>query len=187
MKSGIIMDMKKILEAARKKHDKNNNKIPDFIERWDENMIKFFWKNSNITARWALFIIFFWFGILKVFGVSPAGPLVTSLVEVMFGNSVSPQSFLIYFGAFEAITGFLILLPKFERITFAILASHFVATAAPLLILSEITWYGVMQPTLVGQYILKNLALLAIGMFLYGRLRPMSKTNSMWGEDKVIN
>lgn len=179
--------MQKMMQKMKAKHDTNSNNIPDCIERWDEQMIKFFWKNSNMTARWALFIIFFWFGILKVFGVSPAGPLVTALTEVMFGNSVSPVQFLIWFGAFEAITGFLILLPKFERITFMILSFHFIATAAPLFILTDITWYGIMQPTLVGQYILKNLALLAIGLFLYGRLRPMTKTHSMWGEEKVIN
>lgn len=179
--------MKKMMKKIGDAHDKNQNHIPDCVERWDEKMINFFWKNSNRTARWALFIIFFWFGILKVFGVSPAGPLVISLVDVMFGNSVSPDQFLIWFGGFEAITGFLILFPRYERITFAILSFHFLATAAPLFVLTDITWYGFAQPTLVGQYILKNLALLAIGIFLYGRLRPMSKTHSMWGEDKKIN
>ncbi|MCA9353228.1 hypothetical protein KC901_03535, partial [Patescibacteria group bacterium] len=160
--------------------------IPDAIERIDENLITFFWRNSNMTARIALFSILFWFGVLKVFGVSPAGPLVVSLVEVVFHNSVSPEHFLIYFGAFEAVTGILLLFPKFERITFVILSLHFLATAAPLVVLTDITWYGFMQPTLTGQYILKNLALLAIGMFLYGRLRPIRKTNSLWGEDKAI-
>ena len=110
-----------------------------------------------------------------------------ALVEVMFGSAVTPDSFLIWFGALEAITGILILFPRYERITFLILAFHFIATAFPLLVLPDIAWYGFAQPTLTGQYILKNLALLAIGMFLYGRLRPMSKTHSMWGEDKVIN
>jgi uncharacterized membrane protein YkgB len=179
--------MQKTLQKVQENYDVNNNDIPDFIERWDEQMIKFFWKNSNMTARWALFIIFFWFGILKVFGVSPAGPLVVALTEVMFGDSVSPDQFLIWFGGLEAVTGFLLLLPKFERLTFLLLGFHFIATAFPLFVLPDITWYGIMQPTLVGQYILKNLALLAIGIFLYGRLRPMRKTHSMWGEDKVIN
>lgn len=169
------------------KRDINNNGINDFLEKIDENMIRFFWKNSNVTARIALFIIFFWFGILKVFGVSPAGPLVIALTEVMFGNAVSPQQFLIWFGGLEAVTGFLVLLPRFERVTFLILLFHFVATAFPLFVLADITWYGIMQPTLVGQYILKNLALLAIGLFLYGRLRPISKTHSLWGEEKKIN
>ena len=166
-------------------HD-DNNSSSSMIVRIDERMIKFFWKNSNMTARIALFIIFFWFGILKVFSVSPAGPLVTSLVDFLFSNSVSPEQFIIWFGGVEAITGFLILLPKFERITFIILFLHFVSTALPLFVLPEITWYGFFQPTLVGQYILKNLALIAIGMFLYGRLKPISKTHSLWGEYKKI-
>lgn len=161
-------------------------KVLNWFERIDERAIKFFWKNSNFTARIALFIIFFWFGILKVYGVSPAGPLVVSLVEVMFGNAISPSHFLIWFGAFEAVTGILLLVPKFERVTFLILLFHFFATAAPLVILTDITWYGFFQPTLTGQYILKNLALVAIGLFLYGRLKPMSLTHSMWGEDKEI-
>ncbi len=168
-------------------HDRNGNNIPDMLERWDEKMINYFWKNSNMTARIALFVIFFWFGILKVFGVSPAGPLVAELCQFMFGDAVSPVTFGMYFGAFEAITGFLVLLPKFERITFLILFGHFIATAFPLFVLPEITWYGIMQPTLVGQYIIKNLALIAIGLFLYGRLEPMTKTHTLWAQDKSLD
>lgn len=161
-------------------------KILNWFENLDEKAIRFFWRNSNLTARIALFVIFFWFGILKVFEVSPAGPLVFSLVEIMFGNAISPQLFSMWFGGLEAITGILILAPRFERLTFLILLFHFVSTAIPLFILGDITWYGILQPTLTGQYILKNLALLAIGLFLYGRLKPMSKTHSIWGEDKEL-
>lgn len=183
-----IQDM--VIEKIKKmkqQRNKNNNNIPDYIEHIDERMITFFWKHAHVAARIALFIIFFWFGILKVFGVSPAGPLVVALTEFMFGSSVSPDQFLIWFGGLEAVTGFLLLLPKFERITFVLLFFHFIATAFPLFVLPDFTWYGIMQPTLVGQYILKNLALLAIGLFLYGRLRPISKTHSLWGEDKLID
>lgn len=179
--------MKKVFLSINQKKDLDNKNISNYIEKCDEHLIHFFWKHSNTTARWALFIIFFWFGFLKIIGLSPAGPLVVSLTEVMFGSTVSPNQFLIWFGGLESITAFLILLPRFERVTFSLLFFHFVATAFPLLVLPDITWYGIMQPTLVGQYILKNLALLAIGLFLYGRLRPMSKTHSFWGEDKLIN
>jgi uncharacterized membrane protein YkgB len=179
--------MKKIFLSIQKNKYHKNDTVHNNLEKFDETLINFFWKHSNTTARWALFIIFFWFGILKVFGISPAGPLVIALTEVIFGYSVSPDQFLIWFGGLESITAFLILLPRFERVTFGLLIFHFISTAFPLFVLTEITWYGIMQPTLVGQYILKNLALLAIGLFLYGRLRPMTKTHSFWGEDKVIN
>ncbi len=163
-----------------------NEKMITFIERFDSSFIKYFWRHSNQTARIALFIIFFWFGILKVLGVSSAGPLVVSLVDVMFGGAVSPAQFLIWFGGFEAVTGVLVLIPRFERITFPILLIHFVATALPLFILVDITWYAPFIPTLIGQYIIKNLALLSIGIFLFGRLKPMTTTHSLWGEDKDI-
>lgn len=111
-----------------------------------------------------------------------------ALTEVMFGSAVSPDQFLIWFGGLESITAFLILMPRFERVTFGLLFFHFIATAFPLFVLPDITWYTPgLVPTLVGQYILKNLALLAIGLFLYGRLRPMTKTHSFWGEDKNIH
>jgi len=189
----MMHDMKKWIERYRHHTHKDTCVVSKdlstskWYERLDEKVISFFWCHSNITARLALFIIFFWFGILKVFGLSPAGPLVNALVEVMFGDFVSPESFLIYFGAFEAITGFLILLPKWERITFAILLAHFIATMMPMFVLPDITWYAPFAPTLTGQYIIKNLALLSIGLFLYGRLKPMTSTHSVWAEEREEN
>lgn len=164
--------------------DKNNNSIPDGIERIDEKMIQYFHRNSGHIARIALFVIFFWFGILKVFALSPAEPLVVALTQFIFGDLISPEAFLVWFGALEAITGFLILLPRFERLTFSLLFLHFIATAFPLAVLPEFTWEGFLIPTLTGQYIIKNLALLSLGIFLFGRLKPMSETNSWRGEER---
>lgn len=169
------------------RYDKDQDGIPDVIANFDEHIINFFWRHSEKIARIALFIIFFWFGILKVFSVSPADTLVSSLVSAVFGNVISPELFLIWFGGLEAITAFLILLYRFERLTFALLFLHFIATAFPLILLPELTWNGIFQPTLIGQYILKNLALLSIGIVLFGRLKPITKTHSLWGEDKELN
>jgi uncharacterized membrane protein YphA (DoxX/SURF4 family) len=69
-----------------------------------------------------LFIIFVWFGLLKVLLISPAGPLVTSLLQSTFLGFIDPDTFVRYFGVFEVVLGAMILLPKLERITFAILA-----------------------------------------------------------------
>lgn len=160
-------------------------KILNWFEGLDERAINYFNNHSNAMARIALFIIFFWFGILKVFAMSPAGPLVDSLVQLMFGNLISPEIFSIWFGAFEAVTGIFILMSRFDRITVIILVLHFIATAAPLAVLPAITWEGFMQPTLTGQYIIKNLALLVIAFSIYARLQPMSTTHSVWGENKI--
>ncbi|USN52631.1 MAG: hypothetical protein H6759_00930 [Candidatus Nomurabacteria bacterium] len=45
------------------------------ISRFDAATIHFAQKNGEAMARIALFIIYFWFGSLKVFGLSPPIPL----------------------------------------------------------------------------------------------------------------
>lgn len=150
----------------------------------DNNLIKVFRNYADEFARFALFIIFFWFGILKVFELSPAGPLVHSLLESTFLSGISPELFIMWFGAFEAITGVMILIPKFERITFILLALHLGTTILPLFLLPGITWDIVgIAPSLTGQYIIKNLALLSVGLLLYARLVPIAKTGSFWGKE----
>lgn len=161
-------------------------KILNWLEHFDERAIKYVSTHGNLLARIALFIIFFWFGVLKVFALSPADPLVGSLVEMMFGNLISPEVFSIWFGAFEALLGILILVPRFARITTVVLILHLIATAAPLAVLPTITWEGFMQPTLIGQYIIKNLALLVLALFIYARMKPMSTTHSVWAEKNTL-
>jgi uncharacterized membrane protein YphA (DoxX/SURF4 family) len=150
----------------------------------DNFFINWLREYADECARVALFIIFFWFGILKLYGLSPAGPLVEALLQVTFLNGLPPEQFLIWFGGFEAITGFLILVPRLERLTFFVLLTHLVTTVMPLFLLPEITWYQFpIAATLTGQYIIKNLALLSIGLLLYARIIPMSQSKSFWAEE----
>lgn len=147
------------------------------IEKVDNYLITWLHKWGDEFGRVSLFIIFFWFGILKLYNLSPAGPLVESLMQVTVLSNIPAQQFLIFFGAFEAITGVLILIPKLERVTFILLFLHLCTTVMPLFLLPEVTWVipGV-AATLTGQYIIKNLALLSVGLFLYARITPIAKT-----------
>jgi hypothetical protein len=43
-----------------------------------------------------------------------------------------------------------------------------------------------MLPNLVGQYIIKNVALLSLGLVLFARLKPMTLTHSIKGEEEPI-
>lgn len=154
-----------------------------YLEKFDTSIIHFFRKYSDEFARIAFFIVFFWFGILKVFLVSPAGPLVTELLNNTFLHFIPENTFMILFGLFEVIIGILALIPKLERITFAVMGFHLITTALPLFILVDTTWYAVFVPTLVGQYILKNLVLLASGMVLFAHIKPMSETHKILAEE----
>ncbi len=153
------------------------------LEHFDLRIINALHKYSDEFGRFALFVLFFWFGVVKVFELSPAGPLVEALFNStflqFFGDAAT---FTIYFGVFEMILGIIVLIPKMERITFAVMGFHLATTVLPLFILPEITWDAFLVPSLTGQYIIKNIALLALGMLLLARVKPMTKTHSIWAQ-----
>lgn len=154
------------------------------IERFDARVINFFRKYSDEFARFSFFIVFFWFGILKTFQISPAGPLVLDLLNNTFLRFISESTFMISFGLFEMLIGLLILTPRMERITFFLMLLHLITTAMPLWVLPEITWDSYLAPSLIGQYIIKNMVLLASGMMLFARIKPMSETHTVFGEEE---
>lgn len=117
-------------------------------------------------GRVSLFIIYFWFGILKVIGVSPAESLVETLFEGTIGRFIQFSTFTISFGILECLIGAIWLFPRFTKIAFWALILHMGATFLPVLVLPGETWQYWFTPTLVGQYIIKNFALISTGLFL---------------------
>lgn len=116
-------------------------------------------------GRISLFVVFFWFGILKVIGVSPAHDLVVSLLEITMSFFPS-EEFVIIFGIFEMIIGILFLIPKLSKVVLTILVLHMITTFLPLIMLPELSWQAAFAPTLVGQYILKNVVIVALAFLL---------------------
>src|SRR3989344_5087812 len=127
----------------------------------DEKIIHYMRRVFFPFARFAIFIIFFWFGILKVLGASPASPLVLSLLAETL-PFITPETFLIYFGIFEIIIGISFTIPRFERFAIMLLLIHMVPTGLPLFMLTTITWKNTFAPTMEGQYIIKNILLLNV-------------------------
>ncbi len=123
-------------------------------------MIEHFIKNF---ARGALFIVYAWFGVLKLFDASPANPLVSSLLERTL-PFISFGQFIVLLGIFEVIIGVLFLLPRYRRLTSLLFGLHMVMTTAPLIVLPAVAWQGWFVPSLEGQYMLKNIVLIALAL-----------------------
>lgn len=115
-----------------------------------------------LFSRLSLFLIYFWFGILKIFDLSPATPLVEALQQQTLPEFITPAAFLIAFGVFECILGILFLIPRFTRLSKWLFAAHVIATFMPLFVIPAAVWVKKLVPTLEGQYIIKNLALIAV-------------------------
>jgi uncharacterized membrane protein YphA (DoxX/SURF4 family) len=121
----------------------------------------------EIFSRISLFIIYFWFGLLKVIGLSPASPLVKDLYDktiapfISYNAVLNPDKFLIYFGIGECILGILFLIPQLTKLSKWLFTLHMVTTFMPLVLVPHDVWTKWFAPTLEGQYIVKNLGLIA--------------------------
>lgn len=142
------------------------------ISHIDHTLIHFFRKISVPSARTALFVIYFWFGILKAMGLSPA----TGLVYTLHAQTIPfiPfHSFYIAFALFECLIGILFLIKGAERIVMPLLIIHLITTVLPLVFLPGMVWQHWFVPTLEGQYIIKNLALAAAAIAIAAHLHPL--------------
>lgn len=142
------------------------------IHKTDVELIHFFRRVSVPLARFGLFVIFFWFGLLKVIGLSPASGLVQRLFETTI-PWMSFATFIVIFGLLEMLIGILFLIKGVERIVIPLLLLHMITTIMPLFLLPQETWSGFMTPTLEGQYIIKNIALIAAAFGIAAHLHPL--------------
>ncbi len=60
-----------------------------------------------------------------------------------------------------------------ERLVIPLLALHMITTFMPLFLLPSITWAGFFVPTLEGQYIIKNLVIIAAAIGIAAQLHPL--------------
>ena len=147
-----------------------------YLKKFDSWFIHLLRRLSMPFARVALFIVFFWFGILKLFGTSPANPMVADLLHTTM-PFMSWNIFIIIFALYEILIGIAFIVPRFERLAIALLIPHMFMTSLPLFFLTSLTWQGFLTPTLEGQYIIKNLVIIALAMGIAGHLTPFGKIN----------
>ncbi len=121
------------------------------------------------AIRISFAIIFFWFGILKPFGLSAAeGLLKATVAWLPFGT---PDTWLKVIGWWEVIIGLTFLFKSTTRIAIALLFLQMLGTFMPLVFLPEVTFQNnnVLMPTLEGQYIIKNLMIISAALVLGGK------------------
>lgn len=147
------------------------------IEAVDLQLIHWFQKWYKPLARGSLFVVYFWFGILKVFGLSPATPLAEALTLRTVGAQwFDPLFFSL--AIVECIIGLLFLFPKFTRLAIAIMVAHMVLVCSPLVLLPDMVWVHPFVPSLEGQYIIKNVVLLAVAISIASTVQPLEKVRA---------
>ncbi len=132
--------------------------------------------------RISMGIIFFWFGMLKFFeGLSPAESMAIRTIDILTFGLVGPD--LVRFGlaTWEVLIGIGLIFRLFLRETLLLMYLQMLGTLTPIVLLPQEVFtrfpYGL---TLEGQYIFKNLVVIAAGLVIGatvrgGRLTPESE------------
>jgi uncharacterized membrane protein YphA (DoxX/SURF4 family) len=123
-------------------------------------------RHGYCLLRIAMGIIFIWFGALKPLGLSPAEALVAKATAW-----IPVPGFLYILAAWEIAIGICFLFKRLTRWAVVLLFLHMPGTLLPLITLPDEVFvrfpYGL---TLEGQYIIKNLVLIAAGIVIGGQL-----------------
>jgi uncharacterized membrane protein YkgB len=130
---------------------------------------------KTLMKKWAVpflrgsfALIFIWFGILKPLRLSPAEAVL--LITVKWLPVYEPEQWLYIIGWWEVAIGVTFLFKKTTKIAIALLFLQMAGTFMPLFLLPEVTFQDgkIYQPTLEGQYIIKNLMIIGAALVIGG-------------------
>ncbi len=124
--------------------------------------------HSVAVLRIAVGAVFLGFGALKFFpGVSPAENLTQATVNLLSFGVVSDGVGLVAVATLECFVGLCLIFARFMRLAIWLLTVQFAGILAPLVLLPGRLFAGPHgAPTLEGQYVLKDVILVAAGMVI---------------------
>ncbi len=124
--------------------------------------------HSLTVLRVSLGSIFVLFGVLKFFpNVSPAQALATQTTGVLTFGLVPAGLAIVLVATLECTIGLGLITGRFLRLTLALLGFQMVGAMSPLLFFTGELFAGPYHaPTLLGQYVLKDVVLISVGLVL---------------------
>ena len=119
--------------------------------------------------RISLGVIFFWYGVLKFFpALSPAEQLATDTINILFLGLIPASISIKILALWEVLIGIGFLLGLYTRVVSVLFLVHMFLTFTPLFILSDLCFtQAPFAFTLVGQYIVKNIIFILVGLLIY--------------------
>lgn len=146
-------------------------RVPDRFAGVDTAIRGFLGSVGFIALRMSIGLIFVWFGLLKVLDVSPVADLVARTVYWFDPDIVVPA-----LGVFEVAVGVLLLLNRWLRLALALFAGQMLGTFLVFVILPDVAFRhgNPLLLTVEGEFVVKNLVLLAAGMVVGSRVNPIA-------------
>lgn len=133
------------------------------------------------TLRLAIAAIMLWFSVPKLFpGVSPAQDLAERTIATLTGGLIHGDTARISIAVLEIAIGLGFIVGKAIPLVVLVSLGHLLGTATPLVLFPAETWAAPGVGTLEGQYILKNLVLVAalVALLALRHPRPRHRTTA---------
>jgi uncharacterized membrane protein YkgB len=132
-----------------------------WVARIDRVVIPFLRRVAVPVLRISLGVVFVWFGLLKIFEVSPVSELVARTVYW-----VDPDVIVPVLGAFEVTVGMLLLLGRALRLTLFLFVLQMLVTFLTFFVLPNVTFRdgNPFLLTVEGEFVVKNLVLISAAL-----------------------
>jgi uncharacterized membrane protein YkgB len=143
------------------------------LQKVDALVISFMDRIGLVFLRFAIGVIFIWFGALKTVGeLSPAYDLVAATVYWL-----TPEIIVPLLGLWEIAIGLAFLFTPLTRVAIFLLALQMPGTFLPLVLLPDVcfTIFPVAL-TIEGQYIVKNLVIIGSALVIGSRIQALKKS-----------
>jgi uncharacterized membrane protein YkgB len=144
-------------------------------ERLDERLRPLLARIGVPLLRISLGVVFLWFGLLKIFDVSPVSGLVANTIYWFDPDVVVPT-----LGAFEVFVGACLVGGRLMRIALPLLVLQMAGTFMVLVLLPDVAFRdgNPLLLTVEGEFVVKNLVLLSSALVIGSRLAPLGEGGS---------
>lgn len=144
-------------------------KLQRGLEHLDDRLVELMRDHGVLALRLSLGVVFTWFGLLKIVGHSPVADLVRAVAYLFPGT----REIVLILGVWELLIGLGLLFAFALRATLLLLALQMLGTFLVFVVRPDIAFEGA-NPLLLtteGEFVVKNLVLLAAGIVIGGTVR----------------
>lgn len=137
------------------------------LDRIDARVTRWMDRSGHPVERWLLGLLFVWFGTLKITGQTSATSIIAKTIYVGDPSVTVPV-----LGVWEVCIGLCLIFAPLLRLAIALMLLRLPGTLLALVLKSDECFEGsILTPTIQGQYLLKDAALLGAALVLGSTVR----------------
>jgi uncharacterized membrane protein YkgB len=147
--------------------------LPVAAAAFDRRLTRWTARHAVTALRISVGVVYLWFGALKFFpGLSPAQDLAARTIGTLSFGVVPPEAAVFLLALLETAIGVGLLAGRGLRLVLLLMLLQMGGTMTPLLLFPAETFTRFpVAPTLEGQYIIKNLVLVAAAIVVGATVR----------------